>query len=171
MSAYELECCSSCGVGSSSTSQKVITQQVKKHGEYICEPCEKVWDQIVNTPKDEPIQIKNTLGNTIDALITIDNIYYFEGAKVANPESGFLGFGGSWAVVTKTTPLKYGSKREMVVTNNLWHSRSVPNCYRQKLEASGKVNAQITWVEKTAIAQFRDLLNKTPYLPDLEVSK
>lgn len=159
-----IQCCVACGLGKSSTPQEEVKQQEKKHGEYICVKCEDVFESILNAPKGEEFTINKGYGSPCEALITDTNIYYFDGPKVSDPKSSFLGFGGCWLLVTKTYPLEYGEVRKVMVTNNLWHSRRVPASYRERLRQADKIDSTVVGIERSQLVDFKKLLNGIPYL-------
>lgn len=156
-----LTCCVSCGVGSSK-SEKDVPPQVEKFNEYICVSCEKQLNAIIET--DDQVFINKGYGLPCEALITRDTVYYFDGPIIADPEKSFLGFGGRWFIVVIKKKMQYGFEQEILVTNNLWHSRSIPNGFQKKLEESNVINADVIPVNKSSIEDLLKRLNETPYL-------
>lgn len=164
----DIKSCVACGWGRSFTPQQEIEKQEQKHGEYICVNCEEVFESILNAPKGEKFTINKGYGFPCETLITDTNIYYFEGSRVADPNSSFLGFGGCWFLVTKTYPIENGEYRQMMVTNNLWHSRRVPVSYRERLRQANKIDSTVVGIERKRLMEFKKSLNDIPYLKDGE---
>lgn len=164
MSLNDIVCCVACGIGSSSVPQSEIEQQTEKHGEYICTGCEAAYEAILNTPKGEEIKLNKGYGSPCETLISADVIYYFDGPIVADPKRSFLGFGGSWFLIIKDYPQERGINRKVFVTNNLWHSRSIPESYSRKLKAAGKINSTVVPIGRDKLDELRELLNSINYI-------
>lgn len=161
----DIKCCVACGWGKGSISDEEIRQQEDKHGDYICITCEEVFEGILNAPKGEIFTIDKGYGLPCEALITDTNIYYFDGPRVADPNRSFLGFGGSWFLITK----KYSiGIREVMVTNNLWHSRRVPASYRERLRQADKIDSTAVGISRGQLVELKKTLNSIPYLQDGE---
>lgn len=159
-----ITCCVACGWGKGSVPEEEIKAQSDKHGEYICKSCEQVFEGILQAPKDEKITIDKGYGSPSETVITEDNIYYFDGSVVADPNRSFIGFGGAWILIVKSYPTKYGAKNKAIVTNNLWHSRRIPPAYQKKMKDSGKVDSHVIWADKRLLAELRDTLSGIRYL-------
>jgi hypothetical protein len=152
----QIECCVSCGWGKGKTPQEEIDEQKTKYGEYICKDCETVYLGIANA--DEEIVITDPGGWSTKALIAENAIYYFENRlkTIEDPKSPMLGFGGSWFLIHDF------KKGNIIITNNLWHSRSIPECMRKLIKK--KINCKIFSVSKGELQALRDNLNAIPYL-------
>jgi len=155
--------CVACGVGSSKNTKEIILAQIEKYGEFICIQCEQDFNKILESDKE--LVIETGFGKC-ESLITHDNIYRFESdrPKVCNPKSPFLGFGGSWVLITKDYKTEYGTKRKIFVSNNLFHVKRIPKPFQQAFKDKGKVNATVTFVSKRELEELRDILNGIPYL-------
>ncbi|UHA74435.1 hypothetical protein [Paenibacillus sp. 481] len=152
--------CVACGWGKGSASLLEIKQQEAKHGDYVCINCEEFFESIINAAKDEAIAINKGYGLPCEALITDNNIYYFDGPIIEDPKKDSLGFGGCWFLITK----KYGEIRKVMVTNNLWRDRRVPAAYRIKLQQAGRIDSIVVGIERQELAKCKTLLNSIPYL-------
>lgn len=157
-----LTCCVSCGVGSS-VREHEVPEQVEKFGEYICIPCEKSLNKILQAK--DGLQIDKGYGLPREAFITEDDIYYSDGPRVEDPKSSWLGFGGRWFLVIKKHKTEFdGYRQEIFVTNNLWHNRRIPKGFQSKLKESGVIDSVVINVSKKSIEDLRDVLNNIPYL-------
>lgn len=156
-------CCKACGWGNGSVTAEEIEQQKEKHGEYICVRCEKSFNLILES--DDELKLKTGFGIS-ETLITENAIYYFESdrPKVCNPSTPFLGFGGSWFIVTRNYKSDYGSVRTAFVTNNLFHEKNIPECYQQRFKERKKVNAKVVPVSKDQLISLKNILNNIPFL-------
>lgn len=154
--------CVACGWGSAEIDKNAETQ-IKKYGENVCPNCEKSFNSILES--EDELRLKTGFGVS-ETLITRDTIYYFEAdrPKVCDPKAPFLGFGGSWFLVTKVYKTKYGSARQAFVTNNLFHDRRIPNSFQDKFVEKGKVNATVVGISKEELIFLKEQLNKIPYL-------
>jgi hypothetical protein len=156
-------CCVACGVGSSQNTREMILSQIEKYGEFICTNCEEDFNKILESDKE--LIIETGFGKC-ETLITQDNIYRFEAdrPKVCYLKSSFLGFGGAWVLITKDYKSKHGTKRKIYVSNNLFHVKRIPKPFQQAFKDKGKVNATVTFVNKSELEELRDILNSIPYL-------
>jgi len=153
----DITCCVSCGWGKKGNKEE-IEQQLKKYDEYICVKCENLWNKIVEMGHSSGELILDKGFIKTKALITSKHIYYHDGARVRDPKTPFLGFGGSWLLVIDKR------KPEVYVTNNLYHDRTVPDDFQSKLKESGAINADVIWLDKNMLEELKGNLNKIPYL-------
>ncbi|GIN60496.1 hypothetical protein J27TS8_04890 [Robertmurraya siralis] len=161
------KCCVACGWGSAEIN-KNADAQIEKFGENICVKCEDSFNSILES--EEELRLKTGFGVS-ETLITKDTIYYFEAdrPKVCDPKAPFLGFGGSWFLITKDQKTKYGgSIRKAFVSNNLFHDRSIPKSFRERFLEKGKVNATVVGISKQELISLKDQLNRIPYLNEVK---
>lgn len=156
-------CCAACGVGSGQNTKEGIKKQIEKYGEFICETCEQNFNTFLET--DEEIRV-SSMGGNAETLITEDNIYHFESdrGKVMNPSSSFLGFGGRWFLITKDYKDSLIFKRKIMLSNNLWHFCRIPKSFQGKFKKAEKINATVVEVSLTELKEFKQLINKIPYI-------
>jgi len=157
--------CAACGWGISVVETSEIEKQVEKHGEYICTKCETFFEKILATPEEQQILFEKGYGMPSEAIISEHGVFYFDGPVVDNPEKSYLGFGGSWFLIFKRV---HGYNRETIVTNNLFHSRTMPKAYVERLRHAGRLNAKVIEVNRAALVGLRDALNQNPYLPEVK---
>lgn len=156
-------CCTACGIGSSKNTRDIIIKQTERFGEFICEECEKRLNMILES--DEEFYVES-MGELLETLITEDCIYYFESDrdKIADPKSSFLGFAGSWFLIIKTYKEEFATKRKIMLSNNLWHYCTIPKPFQEKFKKAGKINARVIGVTLKELKEFKQLINKVPYI-------
>lgn len=153
-------CCVACGWGSTQTKKKEIERSVLKYGQFICSKCESDFERILS--EDKELKIETPFG-TCEALITEDTIYRFEAdrPKVIDPKSPFVGFGGAWFLIVKDY---HDGKRKVMVSNNLWHVKTIPSYFRSLFKEKGKINSIVIPVKKGELIELENTLQNIPFL-------